>query len=390
MRVCFLSSLHASLDKRVFEKEAKTLANAGYQVTHLAPDDADSRVIDGIQIETFRKPKGLLARLYQLPALYRKARKIDADIYHCNEFDSFLVGIALRLIAGKKCVFDVHEFIAHDLAENHSAPWLRPFVRCSMSVVVRLLAYQAHAVVLANASLMPGYAHLPKSRVFIVENFSTLTSLSPSNRSEQRRAPFRVVHIGLLGRARGAFQMLEALKLARRKDVELFCIGRINDGSEQEFRSAVTHLEIEGRVHIYPWLPFKEMLDLTKTADIGLILFQPGHHAHTYALPHKLFDYMAAELAVIAPDFSLRIGEIIHKSQCGILVDASSPQAIANAIDHLCDDPNQLQCMGFNGRMAVLRRYNWEYEAKTLLSLYESLYEGKTIQSTESGGPQCR
>ncbi len=102
MRVCFLSSMHPPLDKRVFEKEAKTLVNAGYQVTHLAPDDGGARVIDGIQIRTFRKPQGLFARVFQLPSLYRKARKIDADIYHCNEVDSFLVGIALRFIARKK------------------------------------------------------------------------------------------------------------------------------------------------------------------------------------------------------------------------------------------------------------------------------------------------
>ncbi len=199
-----------------------------------------------------------------------------------------------------------------------------------------------------------------------------------------------MIHLGNLGRERGAFQMIEALKLARRKDVELFCIGSINDGSEQEFRSAVVHLGLEGRVHIYPWLPFKEMLALTKTTDIGLILFQPGFHAHTHALPHKLFDYMASELAIIAPDFSIRIREIICESQCGILVDTNSPQAIANAIDHLCDDPDQLQCMGFNGRMSVIRRYNWEHEAKTLISLYESLDKEGTTQSKESSGHQYR
>jgi glycosyltransferase involved in cell wall biosynthesis len=326
-----------------------------------------------VQIRAYRKPRGIRERLFALPVLYRRARRIDAVIYHCNELDSFLVGVALRVLARRKCVLDVHEFFAHDFSENHCPAWLRPLVRRPMDLVIRLLSTQAHAVVFANAALRDDYDHLPSGRLILAENFGSVASLDPEGRSDRREPPFKIVHLGVFGQSRGAFKILEALRVASRKDVEFYCVGRFMDGSEAAFRRAVGEYGLEGRVHVIAWLPQGEALALLRSADIGLILFQPGVHAHIHALPHKLFDYMGAELALIAPQISRRIGDIVNEAQCGVLVDSTEPASIAAAIDRLCDDPEALRRMGANGREAVIRRYNWEHEARTLLSLYESL-----------------
>jgi glycosyltransferase involved in cell wall biosynthesis len=373
MKICFVSSMHPPLDKRVFEKEAKALAAAGPDVVHLAPDDGLDRELDGVHIRTYRKPCGLRERLFALPALYRRARAIDADVYHCNELDSFVVGVALRRLARRKCVLDVHEFFAHDFAETHCPAWLSPLVRRAMALLIRLLSHHAHAVVLANAALRHDYRHLPAGRIFLVENFGSAASLGATPRTDRREPPFRIVHLGFFGYSRGAAKILDALSLARRKDVEIFCVGSFTGESEAAFRVAARRHHLEDRVHLVPWLPQAEAMALLRTADIGLILFQPGLYAHIHALPHKLFDYMGAELAVIAPEISLRIGEIVTEAQCGVLVDSTSPAAIANAIDRLCGDADALQRLGASGREAVVRRYNWECEARTLVSLYESL-----------------
>lgn len=384
MKVCFLSSMHPPLDKRVFEKEAKALAQAGHDVIHLAPDDGPDRVVDGVQIRTYPKPRGIRDRLLALPALYRRARPIDADVYHCNELDSFLVGIALRARARRKCVLDVHEFFAHDFSENHAPAWLSPVVRRAMNLAIRVLSRRAHAVVFANAALRADYEHLPPERLALVENFGSAAAIDAGERTDPREPPFKVVHLGVFGRSRGATKILEALHLARHKDVELYCVGSFTGDSERTFRQAVAEYGLERRVHVVAWLPQAEAVALLRSADIGLILFQPGLHAHIHALPHKLFDYMGAELAVIAPDFSRRIGDIVTEAQCGVLVDSTSPASIAAAIDRLCDNPAALRRAGANGRRSVLSRYNWENEARTLISLYQSLGSSPRTGTTPS------
>ena len=60
---------------------------------------------------------GLFRRGLGLVSLYRRARAISAECYHCNEVDSWLVGVALKISGRPRLVFDVHEtFPGHDRA----------------------------------------------------------------------------------------------------------------------------------------------------------------------------------------------------------------------------------------------------------------------------------
>ena len=53
----------------------------------------------------------------------------------------------------------------------------------------------------------------------------------------------------------------------------------------------------------------------------GAISFSQYFSNVQYKIKHKMFDYMSAGLAVIGPDFSVRISEILLSSDCGIVVD---------------------------------------------------------------------
>ena len=85
-----------------------------------------------------------------------------------------------------------------------------------------------------------------------------------------------------------------------------------------------------------------------------------------------MFEYMSAGLPVIASDFPLW-REIIAGNDCGLLVDPEDPQAIADAIDTLVNDPEMARRMGENGARTVREKYNWDIEEKKLLALYEEI-----------------
>src|SRR5438046_1598742 len=128
MKICFLSSMHPALDKRVFYKEARGLSRAGHDVVHLAPGTGEDWVEDGVRLSTFGPSKGLLSRIMNMKSLYRRARMVRADVYHCNEIDSWMVGAAFRVFSGSKFVFDVHEHYPEDFAEHYFHPRLRVLV----------------------------------------------------------------------------------------------------------------------------------------------------------------------------------------------------------------------------------------------------------------------
>ena len=97
MKICFVSSMHPALDKRVFDKEAVYLSSNGFDVTHLAPGDEKSWIQNGVNIITYTARNGIVGRVLQLMKLFNLARSVDADVYHCNEVDSWVVGVALKI-----------------------------------------------------------------------------------------------------------------------------------------------------------------------------------------------------------------------------------------------------------------------------------------------------
>ena len=76
--------MHPPLDKRVFDKEARSLAEAGFEVSHLAPGELGRIVKKGVLLQTYPPPNGLMGRALGLIKLYAMARKMDADVYQAR------------------------------------------------------------------------------------------------------------------------------------------------------------------------------------------------------------------------------------------------------------------------------------------------------------------
>lgn len=370
--------MHPPLDKRVFDKEAISLAKNDFDVLHIAPDEVASEWNkDGIKIIAYFNSRRILGRIFHTLRLYKYACKIDADVYHCNEVDSWLVGMLLKFAHGKRIVFDVHEHYPSAFAESRFPLWMRPFVSGAIRLGFRALAPFTDRLVFAKRSVaidFPGTEH----KQVLVQNF---TSLAYQNAERQEVARNReatdntvtAIHLGLISRVRGWPQLLEALARAQSQNLHLHIVGTFNDGSQAEFEKRVSELGLAARVRVEEWMPFAQAYERILASHIGLVLFQPGIQNHVYALPHKMFDYMLAGLPVIAPGFAVEVAPIIQEADCGILLDPSDSQQIANALDRLAVNPQERERLGENGRRAVLEQYNWEAEAEKLISMYVEL-----------------
>lgn len=384
MLICFLSTVHTARDKRVFEKEAVSLAEAGHEVVHLCPGDEPDTVERGVRIVTYPTPHGLLRRALGLVSLYRRARAIGAECYHCNEVDSWLVGVALKASrahrqastgrAGRPLlVFDVHETFPHDLAEFHAPRVLRPLVVGAVRALFRVLAPFTDKLVLAKRSVAVDFPGTEAKQI-LVQNFVPLRMLA---RGDGAAAPTRAssaavtaVHVGLISRVRGWPVLVEALASEDAAAVHLAVIGEFNDGSQADFEARVAALGLRDRVRTIGWIAATDAFREVERADIGLVLFQPGFRSHLDSLPHKLFDYMLAGLPVIVPDFGAEVAGIVREAGCGLLVDPSDRGAVARALGTLARDPEERRRMGDNGRRSVLTQYNWEAEAARLVGMY--------------------
>src|ERR1700682_3192722 len=125
VKVVHLTSAHGPFDGRIFCKESKSLAQAGYEVTVIAPHSKDE-FVDGVQIKAVAKPKGRLSRIIlTVWHVYREAARKQEDVYHFHEPELIPVGLLLRA-RGKKVVYDIHEDVPSTiLHKNYLPQWTR-------------------------------------------------------------------------------------------------------------------------------------------------------------------------------------------------------------------------------------------------------------------------
>ena len=121
------------------------------------------------------------------------------------------------------------------------------------------------------------------------------------------------------------------------------------------------------RVRFVGLTPRDAVPSLLAGFDIAL---QP--RALAYASPLKLFEYMAAGSAIVAPD-QPNIREIVAHEETALLFDPASPEAMWQAIARLARDAPLRLRLGEAARAEILRRdFTWRGNAARVVAAAEA------------------
>ncbi len=377
MKVCLLNVLHEPFDKRVFQKVARSLTGAGYEVVSICPcAGLPPEETNGVRFVAIPPAKSKKHRLLSVWRLIHLGRKEHADVYMGPEPESWVAALALKLFTGAKVVFDMHEHAPTEFSKFFPKP-VRPLLEWLTRRAMRVFARFTDLIILTRQSFDVEWEGLPTPRALVINTNhlqAPCAAIPESLRERYVKYP-TVIHQGQFGEARGSFQLLEAMKLVVKEIPGIRCmlLGDYVSGSEETYRNAVNEAGLAGHIHFLGTAPYEAVPAHIAVARAGLILFQPGLLNHTLAMPHKLFDYMREKKPVVAPDFALEVAHIVKEADCGILVDVTNPRAIAEAILKLLRDPAEAARLGENGRRLVETKYNWQADEKRLLDAFAAL-----------------
>lgn len=370
IKIANLTSVHPRTDTRIFLKQCRSLAKAGYDVTLVVADGKGDEEKEGVRISDVGVSKGRLDRMTKATKrVLSRAIEIDADLYHLHDPELIPVGLKLKRM-GKTVVFDSHEDVPKQiLGKNYLNKPARIFLSKAVGLFEGFACKRLDAIVAATPYIRDKFLKLNPNSVDI-NNFPMMGELA-SGQIDWSRKQNQVCYVGGIGTIRGIKEMVRAMELVE-TEVRLQLGGRFSESS------------IEAEVKGYPgWYKVDEQgfLDregvsgVLRSCVAGLVTLRPIVN-YIDALPVKMFEYMSAGIPVIASDFPLW-REILERNDCGLCVDPLDPQAIAQAIDFLVAHPKRAEQMGRNGQRAVQEKYNWAIEEKKLLALYEQLVKEK-------------
>jgi glycosyltransferase involved in cell wall biosynthesis len=364
MKVCHITSVHSSTDIRIFQKECRSLAKAGYDV-HLVAPNVENHSLHGVHIHGFTpNHNGRLSRMTKTAKqAYLIAKELNADLYHFHDPEILPHGYTLKK-AGKIVIYDAHEDVPRQIMAKYWIPtFLRKVVSICFEKYENRIAKRLSAVVAATPHIANRFKSINPNSIDAC-NYPLLEELlEPSDWNDKEN---EICYVGGISEYRGIFPLLDAMK-----NLEVARLNLAGTFSPVELEIKVKNHISWKKTNFFGHVGRKEVFEIFKKSKIGVVTFLPGPN-HTDAMPNKLFEYMSAGIPVVASHFPLW-KDIVEITNCGICVDPENPKSIELAITNLMNDSSKAEQMGKNGREAVIKNYNWDTQSIKLISLYQKL-----------------
>ena len=209
---------------------------------------------------------------------------------------------------------------------------------------------------------------VPRERIDLVSNTPPAARALRPQRTVPRRSENRIelVYLGIQEVVRGLLELIEAVRILRDQSVPVRAT-IVGGGRDSElFRVRASELGLTPDEVVFTgYLPDHDAaLDAVARADIGVIATHKTAESES-TIPNKLFDYMAAGLAVLTSDVG-PCARIVRETGAGEVFRAGDAADLAAAVRRLVDDPARRVAAGEAGRRAVVTRYNWENDAAVL------------------------
>jgi glycosyltransferase involved in cell wall biosynthesis len=207
-------------------------------------------------------------------------------------------------------------------------------------------------------------AGVPRKRIAVVPNGIDLEDFA----SLPAKAPGEAVKLGFVGFVRPWHGLDRVLRgLADWQGEPRLDLTVVGEGpARADLEALAATLGLGDRVRFSGLAAREEVPRLVAGFDIAL---QPA--SVPYASPLKLFEYMAAGRAIVAPD-QPNIREVLEHGRTALLFDPAKPEAMWQRVETLARDAALRARLGTAAREEVLRRdFTWAGNARRVVDLAE-------------------
>jgi hypothetical protein len=287
--------------------------------------------------------------------LERHLRSVDADVYFAHNIE-MLMPAAQAVRTGGDLFFDCMEFYS-DMGDGQTE-------------------LQRRATVAAEEKYLPQCSLITTSSPELSQAYETIYNLSDTlslyNCPERAEAPPSAEGGGLqlywrnsvigFGQ-RGLEDILEALRELP-NDISLFLQGRNAMDGGKKLQSKIERRGLSGRVTVLPPHGPEEAVFAAGKYTIGLCLEREGNRNHELTVSNKIFDYLMAGLAIVAPDLP-GLRRVVQESKGGVTFRPGCVESLKHAILSVYQNPEDLEGYRRRARRYALSTGNREQQMAT-------------------------
>ena len=373
-RVVHLSVVHRLDEPRIWERECRSLAEAGYDVTYVAPGPATAAEAAGVHL-TALPARSRARRWMDVYEIQRELRRLRPQVLHVHDPELLTLFPLLKPFV-PRLVYDMHDYVPEQvMAKDYIPAGARPLVARSSALAQRALAAFADGLVVATEHMLTVLGPPPRLRI-VAPNYPRLSRFAGAEPiAELAGDPrLRLVYIGSLSRTRGCSLMLDVMERLERDDAVLLLGGTFAAPDLEQETRARLRAGLDDRVRLLGRVPPTELPRYLASAEV---VWMPSLPSVQYARPNvetKIFEGMAVGLAALVSNLAGR-GEFVHREQCGIAVAPDVDGHLAG-VHRLLAQRREVKAMGERGRRAVTERYSWEAVEGHLVDFYSQLCQG--------------
>lgn len=283
--------------------------------------------------------------------------KKGADIFLSNDLDTLPANYIASKLRRKPLVYDSHEYFTE-------VPELvnRKLVRKVWESIESFILPKVDAAYTVSAPIAEAYYNKYGIKMELIRNFPVLKETN----SEQIQKDNIIIYQGAVNVHRGIEQMIEAMRYI---DNAIFWI--IGGGDIEDIvKEQIKNNELSTKVVFFGTKPFQELKNLTEQASIGISLEKPIGLNYTFALPNKVFDYIHAEVPVLASNLP-ELEKVFEKYKIGLMIKEIEPRSIAAKINEMLHSGKKEQWKAECRRAAL--EYNWQREEEKLIEIFTGL-----------------
>ncbi len=285
-----------------------------------------------------------------------------ADVFLSNDLDTLTANFLASRIRHKKLVYDSHEFFTE-------VPELlrKKTIKKIWSKIEALIMPKLKTGYTVSESIADAYFEKYGIKMKVVRN---LPMRKKTLDTEPIVFPFvkkneKVIYYqGALNMGRGLEHVIKAMKFI--KSAKLIIVGEGDISKELRRLTIVEH--VSERVIFLGRICFEKLYAYTRSADIGICLEENLGLNYYYSLPNKLFDYIQANVPILASPFP-EVKKIVNGFDIGELIEKHSAQHIAEKINSMIASEEKIQKWKKNLKKAA-EELCWENEEIKLKTIF--------------------